>query len=144
MIWRRWLPGALRVDLSFLHPTRPAQSVDLTPLQAFRVVPGQSDNYDPPGICIEYADGSRGEVGSLADLEARSVLNDHSYIKRRGRENFWVCQLCGDAGPLDPLRARGCRVIPPPCADCGLTPECAPDCAGIARAFATAGVRVIK
>lgn len=53
----------------------------------------------------------------------------------------WLCLYCGMAGLFDQLRGTACTHLYPPCAACGQTPECAPDCRAVLEALA--GARVI-
>jgi len=71
-------------------------------------------------------------------------LNPHNHIVRQGRppKDLWECQYCGMVDVYDDLRATACSYVYPPCEHCGQTPECAPDCSGIAAALATPGVRL--
>ena len=50
----------------------------------------------------------------------------------------WRCRYCGMVGTMEELRAAECTYEYPPCNYCGQTPECAPDCKGIALALSGA------
>ncbi len=45
----------------------------------------------------------------------------------------WRCRYCALEGLYDELLEVACTYVYPPCDFCGKTPECAPDCLGIAE-----------
>lgn len=55
----------------------------------------------------------------------------------------WRCQYCGMEGTWEELHAVACSYVYPPCPSCGQTPECSPDCRGIAEALNGPGVHII-
>jgi hypothetical protein len=71
-------------------------------------------------------------------------LNPHNSllaIDPPGTQNRrWRCQYCGVEGFYENLRTVACTYVYPPCDHCGETPECAPDCKGIAAALSDGGV----
>ena len=50
----------------------------------------------------------------------------------------WRCDYCGVVGTLDEVNKVECSYEYPPCEYCGQTPECAPDCKGVALALSGA------
>ena len=68
----------------------------------------------------------------------------HNHLRRLGYPPLdrWRCVPCGAEGTFDALRGMDCTVDYPSCDDCGCTPECAPDCEGMARALTMPGVHV--
>lgn len=75
-------------------------------------------------------------------------MNPHNRIvaidpPRKSPPRRWRCHYCAAVGLYDELRAVPCTFVYPPCATCGETPECAPDCRGVLAALATPGVLVI-
>jgi hypothetical protein len=54
----------------------------------------------------------------------------------------WRCGYCGLEGLLEEVRAVACTYVYPPCEYCGQTPECAPDCKGIAAVLSDGGVYI--
>lgn len=77
-------------------------------------------------------------------------MNPHNWITALDPplavERRWRCEHCGEAGSFDDLmgpdQKNPCPFVYPPCASCGQTPECSPDCKGVAEALASPGVRV--
>jgi len=68
----------------------------------------------------------------------------HNHLKRLGYPPLdrWQCQLCGDVGTMAEVRAKDCTFDYEPCTTCGYTPECSPDCGGIAAALTLPGVHL--
>lgn len=91
---------------------------------------------------------------SIADANARTSRtiglkkNPHNMLTaidppRSHPPRRWRCYYCGVEGLMNEVREIACTYVYPPCEHCGQTPECAPDCAGIAAALSTPGVVVI-
>ena len=55
----------------------------------------------------------------------------------------WRCRYCNAVGLYDELRAIACAYKYPPCATCGQSPECAPNCAAVLDALGSPGVVVV-
>ena len=55
----------------------------------------------------------------------------------------WRCQYCDAEGTWEELHTVACAYVYPPCRSCGQTPECAPDCRGIAEALADPRVHLV-
>lgn len=68
----------------------------------------------------------------------------HTCAKNNGN-GTWSCPDCGFTAN-DPTiilnDINGCTVGHPPCSHCGGAHECAPDCAGIAKALSGEGVHI--
>ncbi len=74
-------------------------------------------------------------------------MNPHMHLEaldppREHPPRRWRCVPCGAVGTLDELNAIECTFEYPPCKDCGQTPECAPDCSGIAKALSDPSVHI--
>jgi hypothetical protein len=67
-------------------------------------------------------------------MAAAPRLNPHKWIERTAGPpvDRWRCQYCAAEGTFAELKAVACAHVYPPCQHCGQTPECAPDCKGIA------------
>ena len=64
------------------------------------------------------------------------------FVYDQSGEKQWRCFYCGAEGGYEHLRSVACTFVYAPCAHCGQTPECAPDCAGIAAILRASGAEV--
>lgn len=76
------------------------------------------------------------------------VKNPHNWTTciqevPRPENRIWRCNYCKMEDTYDALHDKACTYKYPPCKSCGQTPECAPDCSGIAEALSDEGVYLV-
>ena len=94
-------------------------------------------------------------AGGVTWRGRRLMLNPHNRLIRIGEPPPWPlplppagtvrwrCAYCGLEGTWEELHTVACSYVYPPCPSCGQTPECAPDCRGIAEALSDSRVHII-
>lgn len=77
----------------------------------------------------------------------KAKMNPHNYLEaldppRKHPPRRWKCYWCHAEGTYEELQAIECTYEYPPCEVCGQTPECAPDCAGMAAALSNPRIHI--